>query len=69
MIRLISVFLNNSLPLKPSESDGDGFELKDEETSVLCQRLKLLTSIDLPSEAILSELEALTASGIAQHVF
>ncbi|KAM7537618.1 hypothetical protein Aperf_G00000065908 [Anoplocephala perfoliata] len=69
VIRLISVFLTNALPLKPSKSDADGFELNDEENWVLCQRVKLLTTIDLPSEAILSELEALMASSIAQHVF
>lgn len=69
VIRLISVFLNNDLPLKPSEAGSEISEGLDEKNSVLCQRLKLLTNIDLPSEAILSEMEALTATGISQRVF
>nr|CDS27270.2 nuclear pore complex protein Nup98 Nup96 [Hymenolepis microstoma] len=68
VIRLISVFLNNDLPLKP-EVGSEASEGLDEKNSVLCQRLKLLTNIDLPSEAILSEVEALTATGISQRVF
>nr|CUU98734.1 hypothetical transcript [Hymenolepis microstoma] len=67
VIRLISVFLNNDLPLKP-EVGSEASEGLDEKNSVLCQRLKLLTNIDLPSEAILSEVEALTATGISQRM-
>ncbi|VDN95880.1 unnamed protein product [Rodentolepis nana] len=67
VIRLISVFLNNDLPLKP-ETGSEISEELDEKNSILCQRLKLLTNIDLPSEAILSEVETLTATGISQRM-
>ncbi len=76
-VRLISAFLQQkqvgSSPTSGQDMDASTSSVStsadDEASQLLCQRLNLLANIDLPPEAKLAELEALSATGMAQGIF
>lgn len=71
--RLISAFMRNSPTLRQDISTSDASNsvacATNEKSTLLCKQLNLIASIDSPVETRLKELEALTASGIAQRTF